>query len=122
MAKISLENLPVPGLASIACLLQGILQSEDPAHAWPELLPPACAQSRGRHDGVSRGRPRSLAAGCRGWLGKEPGPFCPRGAASSVPLKERDKKGEFLQPGSIHECALQRRGNEDDDQDQGRPM
>lgn len=42
--------------------------------------------------------------------------------AHVVQLKEQDKKGEFLQPGSVHDCALPRRGNEDDDQDQGRLM
>jgi len=43
LARISLENLPVPRLVSMACLLQGMLQPEDPQAG---LLPPARVPSR----------------------------------------------------------------------------
>lgn len=64
LAKMSLKNPPVRGLPSIACLLQGTLQHEDPAHPWPRLLAPTRAQ---RGEGL---RGITLAVGCglaRSW-------------------------------------------------------
>lgn len=104
--EIFLEYPLAPVLVSIPCPPRGTLQSENPAH-------PGWVAAAGAHRGESQ--PRTLP-----WLlCLELGPSCPRGAAASVRLKEQDEKRGFLQPGGVHECALQRRRNEDNDQDQG---